>query len=65
VQRTPIIRTWDRNHRASVPIFIARVLKGLGQKAVKVGGFKVPTQDVSGVPGSVRNDTMTVCAHGD
>ena len=33
----------------------------MGQKAVKVGGFKVPTQDVSGVLGSVRNDVMTVC----
>jgi hypothetical protein len=32
---------------------------------VKVGGFRVPTQDVSGVLGSVRNDAMTVCAHGE
>ena len=37
----------------------------LGQKGVKVGGFKVPTQDVSGVLGSVRNDVMTAWAHGD
>ena len=37
----------------------------LGQKGVKVGGFNVPTQDVSGVLGSVRNDVMTVWAHGD
>jgi hypothetical protein len=34
-------------------------------EGVKTGGFKVPTQDVSGVLGSVRNDVMTVWAHGD
>jgi hypothetical protein len=34
-------------------------------EGVKVGGFKVPTQDVSGVLGSVRNDVLTVWAHGD
>jgi hypothetical protein len=36
-----------------------------GQNGVKVGGFRVPTQDVSGLFGSLRNDAMTVCAHGD
>jgi hypothetical protein len=29
-------------------------------EGVKVGGFNVPTQDVSGVLGSARNDVMTV-----
>ena len=37
----------------------------LGQRGVKLGGFKVPTHEVSGVPGSARNDVMTVWAHGD
>ena len=36
-----------------------------GHEGPKVGGFRVPTQDVSGALGSARNDTMTVCAHGD
>jgi len=40
-------------------------LSSSGQKGVKVGGFRVPTQDVSGVLGSVRNDAMTVWAQGD
>src|SRR5438105_5095216 len=36
-----------------------------GQKGVKVGGLRVPTQEVSGAAGSARNDTITVCAQGD
>jgi hypothetical protein len=36
-----------------------------GQRRVKLGGFKVPTQKVSGVLGSARNDVTTVWAHGD
>src|SRR2546423_14364777 len=35
-----------------------------GQKGVKVGGLRVPTQEVSGAVGSARNDTITVCAQG-
>ncbi len=37
----------------------------LGQRGVKVGGFRVPMQDVSGVTGSARNEAMTVWVHGD
>jgi len=37
----------------------------LGQRGVKVGGFRVPMQDVSGVAGSARNEAMTVWVHGD
>jgi hypothetical protein len=36
-----------------------------GWKEVKGGGFRVPTQDVSGVLGSVRNDATTFWAHGE
>ena len=36
-----------------------------GQGGVKLGGFKVPTQPVSGLLGSARNDVTTVWAHGD
>src|SRR5262245_61108971 len=32
---------------------------------VKLGGFSAPTQDVSGVAGSARNDRITVCAQGE
>jgi hypothetical protein len=32
---------------------------------VKLGGFNAPTQDVSGVPGSARNETITAWAQGD
>ena len=32
---------------------------------VKLGGLNAPTQDVSGAPGSARNDTITACAQGD
>jgi hypothetical protein len=34
-------------------------------RKVKLGGFNAPTQDVSGAPGSARNETITAWAHGD
>jgi hypothetical protein len=38
---------------------------GVDYCEVKLGGFRVPTQDMSGVLGSVRNDAMTAWAHGE
>ena len=32
---------------------------------MKLGGFNTPTQDVSGAPGSARNETITAWAQGD
>ena len=32
---------------------------------MKLGGLNAPTHDVSGAPGSAKNDTMTVWAQGD
>ena len=34
-------------------------------REVKLGGFNVPTQDVSGACGSARNETTTAWAQGD
>jgi hypothetical protein len=42
-----------------------RLQRQLGQRGAKADGFKVPTQEVSGVLGSARNDVTTVWAHGD
>ena len=32
---------------------------------MKLGGFNAPTQDVSGLPGSARNETITAWVQGD
>jgi hypothetical protein len=46
----------DTNRQASAGAYLRAETNG--------GGLSLPTQDVSGVPGSVRNEAMTIWAHG-
>jgi hypothetical protein len=47
----------DTNRQASADAYLRAETNG--------GGLSLPTQDVSGVPGSVRNEAMTIWAHGE